>query len=264
MVNLKELICQAFCAEVEAKAIQNGYAVATPYENRMGDRIGIYAIGERGGPYRLIDTALNVAYLQADGATLDNPTRRQNFFSLLNEYGAAYDPELGEIYVPDVQESDLPRKINHFSAMLLRLNDMIWTTTERTRSTFRDDVRAALKAELADKVTIKEDKPVSEKLSEVTPDMVFWAPGRDPVALFIATDETKLWQAMHLRLVADHEANEPVVVIALLQNQNALSRGTVTKADNRLDAIPRYEDEPKAALNRIFREVIGKPQHPLQ
>lgn len=258
MESLKSRMCAAFCEEVEARPISNGYAIATPYQNRMGDRIGVYAIGADGGPYRVIDTALTVAYLEAEGATLDKASRRQHFFGLLNEYGAQYDQELGEVYIENVSEADLPRKIVQFSAMLLRLNDMIWTTAERTRNTFRDDIRAALKGELSDRARITEDEPVSEKLAEVTPDMVFWVQGRDPVALFIATDESKLWQAMHLQLVADHEAKESVVVVALLERQDSLSIKTVTKADNRLDAIPRYEDEPKIALQRIVKEVIGK------
>ena len=259
METLKSRMCEAFCAEVDARAIANGYAVATPYQNRMGDTIGVYAIGEAGGPYRVIDTALTVAFLEADGATLDNESRRAHFKSLVDEYGAQYDEGLGEIYIPNVSEAELPQKIVHFATMLLRLNDMIWTTTERTRNTFRDDIKAALRNELSEyEATITEDEPVSDNLAEVTPDMVFSVPGRLPVALFIATDESKLWQAMLLQVIANHEAKEEVVVVALLESKDALSSKIITKADNRLDAIPRYEDEPKVALQRIVREVVGR------
>ena len=258
MESLKERICAAFCEDVQAKPISNGYAIATPYKNRMGDRIGIYAISDDGGIFRIVDTALTVAHLEADGVTFDNATRQSNFFSLLSEYDAKYDPELGEIYIPEVKEDDLPRKLINFSLLLLRLNDMVWTTSERTKSTFRDDVRAALRKELADRAKITEDEPVSDRLMEVAPDMVFHAPERDPVALFIATEESKLWQAMMLQMLAAHEAKEALVVVALIERQDRLSTKVLAKADNRLDAIPRYEDEPGIALQRIVREVVGR------
>jgi hypothetical protein len=135
---------------------------------------------------------------------------------------------------------------------------MIWLAVDRVRGTFRDDVKAILREEFAGKALIKEDEPVSGELQEITPDMVFLASGRDPVALFIATDESKLWQAMHLRLIADYEKHVPLSVVAILEKENVVSSKVRAKADNRLDAIPRYENEPRAAIQRIVTEVLGR------
>ena len=132
METLKSRLREAFATQVEARPISNGYAVATPHENRMGDRIGFHAIGEVGGPYRLIDTALTVAYLEAGGASLDSALRRQHFYSLLSEYGAQYDEDLGEIFMANVSDADLPRKIVRFSAMLHGLNDLAWTPNDES------------------------------------------------------------------------------------------------------------------------------------
>jgi hypothetical protein len=88
--------------------------------------------------------------------------------------------------------------------------------------------------------------------------MVFKAEGRDPVALFIAIDDSKLWQAMHLRLIADYEQHAQLSVIAVIQRESSVSSKVRIKADNRLDATLRYEDEPNIALQRIALEVFGR------
>ncbi len=258
MVSLKEQICDAFCAGVEVRDFEGGLAIGTPYIDKAGDPIGAYAIGPNGGPYRLIDNALTISFLESDGVYLDNASRLEALSDLLREYGAQFDEEMGEIYIDDVSEAILPKAILDFSALLLRINDLIWLASDRVRGTFRDDLKELLRQEFAGKATIKEDEPVSPELDEITPDMVFVAEGREPVALFIATDESKLWQAMHLRLIADYEKHVQLSVVAMLERESVVSRKVRIKADNRLDATPRYEDEPKAAIHRIATEVLGR------
>ena len=258
MEGLKQKLCEAFCAGVEVRVFDRGLAIGTPYLDRGGDRIGAYAIGPEGGPYKIIDNALTVSFLEADGFKLENASRRQTLSDLLKAYDAQFDEETGEIYLEGVTEEALPKAVLNFSALLLRMNDLIWLASERVKSTFRDDIKELLRKEFAGKALIKEDEPVSSELSEITPDMVFIAEGREPVALFIATDESKLWQAMHLRLIADYEKHVPLSVVAMLERESAVSSKVRIKADNRLDATPRYEDEPKIAIQRIATEVLGR------
>jgi len=259
--DLKKRICEAFCASVEAKRFNNGLAIGTPYSNRSGDRVGMYAIGPNGGPYRLIDNALTISFLESEGVNFDNASRQEALNNLLGEYGASYDQELGEIFIERVAEGDLPRQVLNFSALLLRINDLAWLAQERVKNTFREDIKEVFRKLFAGKAEVREDEPVSDELSEISPDMVFLAPGRDPVAFFIATDDSKLWQAMHLRLIADYEKHVSLSVVAMLERGDALSAKMRAKADNRLDAIPRYEDEPDAAIQRVATEVLGR-QHP--
>jgi hypothetical protein len=255
--SLKERICAAFCAEIDVREIPNGFAIGTSHENSAGDRIGVYAIQGDDGAYRIMDTALSVALIESEGATLENSSRRAAFFDLITEYGIEYDQDYGELFIRNVSIDEIPNRILKFSYALLRLKDLIWLSVERTRDTFREDVRKAFRDALGGRADIREDEPVNDQLSEVVPDMVFAAAGHVPVALFIATNESKLWQAMHLQVLAEYETKTPLSVIALLKSEGDLPKKIVTKADNRLDAIPRYEDEPRAAIQRVVREVTG-------
>ncbi len=259
MDDLKTAICDAFCSRIAVSEFEGGYAIGTPYKNRSGDNIGIYAVESDGNTYRLIDNALTIAFLEAEGATLDNPSRRRALDDLLKEYGGAdFDDEMGEIHLDYVKKDELARRILEFSALLLRINDLAWLSQEKVRGTFREDVRALLRKEFDGKAVIREDEPVSESLREVIPDMVIGAGERDPVALFIASDDSKIWQAMNLRLIADYEHNASLQVVAMLEREGAISRHVRQQADNRLDAIPRFEGEPNAAIKKVVMQVLGR------
>ena len=166
---------------------------------------------------------------------------------------------MGEIYIDGVKRTELARKVLDFSALLLRINDLAWLSQERVKGTFKEDVRSLLRKEFEGKAVIKEDEPVLENLKDVTPDMVIKAEGRDPVAIFIAADDLKVWQAMHLRLIADYEQHVNLLVVAMLERDGVITSRVRQQADNRLDAIPRFENEPNAAIQRSrLKQVLGR------
>ncbi len=258
-MELKEKICRAFCENVQVTAFEGGLAIGTPYQNfATGDRIGIYALGPKAGVYRLVDNALTVAFAEAEGVSMDVNSRREALSQILEQHGASYDEEMGEVFVDGVPEADLPKAILEFSALLLRLNDLILLTVERVKNAFEDDVRIALRDEM-DKRHIRyvEGQPVSAELGDIAPDMVFYPENRDPVALFIATNESKLWQAMLLRIIADSEKHVPLSVVAVLETDTSVSQKVRLQADNRLDAVPRYRGGPNDTIQRITRVVVG-------
>jgi hypothetical protein len=143
-------------------------------------------------------------------------------------------------------------------ALLLRLKDLLLITRERVESTFREDAIAAITERLQGRATIKREQPISEKLEDVVPDLVLQAPNKDPVAVFLATNEQKVNDAIYMHLVAMHEARVPVKVIAMLEDDASVGRSVRQRADNRLDAVPRYRRDERAAVDRIAREVIGR------
>ena len=42
---LKGEICKAFCEGIEVSNFDGGIAVSTPYRDRSGDKISVYALG---------------------------------------------------------------------------------------------------------------------------------------------------------------------------------------------------------------------------
>ncbi|HTV70973.1 MAG TPA: DUF1828 domain-containing protein [Rhizobiaceae bacterium] len=239
-------------------SFDGGLAIGTPYTNFVtGDSIGIYALGPMAGTYRLVDNALTISFLEAEGVSFEAASRREALSQILDQHGAQYDEDMGEVFKDGITEEDLPSAVLEFSALLLRLNDLLLMTIERVKNAFEDDVRVALRAEM-DKRLIKyvEGQPASPKLTDITPDMVFYPLKRDPVALFIVTNESKLWQAMLLRMIADKEG-EPLSLVAIIESDNSVSQKVRLQADNKLDAVPRYKGGPEDSIQRITRVIVG-------
>jgi hypothetical protein len=255
---MKELICREFCAGLSVSELPNGYAISTAYNAPNGDPLGFYVIGpDDHGLFRVFEPGSLMPFLEASGASLEGATREEAFSALLHEYGATYESDSGEISLTHLDKEELPRATLDFLALLLRVQDLLLLTRERVESTFREDVVAALQERLKGRAIITEREPVSPELTEEVPDLVMKAPERDPVALFIATSDKRVYQAMQLQMIAQYEAHLRVVVTAILDTEAAISQSLRQKADNRLDAMPRYRGEEKQAIQRIVREVIG-------
>tara|TARA_R100000365_G_C2733330_1_gene63145 strand:- start:409 stop:1191 length:783 start_codon:yes stop_codon:yes gene_type:complete len=255
---MKKLICAAFCNSLSVSSLPNGYGISTAYANSEGDAIGFYAIGpDESGDYSLMDGGSVVPHLEAVGATLESQARRGLFDSLLSEYGAQFDADNLEIVRHNVPESDLPNAALAFLALMLRVQDLSYLTIERVENTFKEDVIRALKQEVGDRAVIREEEPVSDSLSEETPDVVIEAKGRAPVALFIVTNPSRLYQAIQLQMIAQYEVRTDLRVTAMLEHDGSVPAALKQKADNRLDAVPRYLKGERDAIQRIVRESIG-------
>jgi Domain of unknown function DUF1828 len=263
---MKEEICKAFCDDLHVRQTAAGYAISTPYESVSGEPIGFYAIGpDEMGRFRLVDDGATITFLEAAGASLDGSTTRQNAFDeLLSEYGAIYDDNMGELRIPDLEERELPLASLRFMALLLRLRDLLLMTRERVESTFREDVINALRERLGGRATIKEEEPAIPRIADVVPDLLLEAPNHRPVALFIAQTDGRVNEAIYLQMVATLEAKFPLSVIAMLEQDSSVTRNLRQRADNRLDAVPRYRRDEHAAIERVAREVLGDALPPVQ
>jgi len=257
-MNLQRRICEAFCSEVSVNPFPGGFGVSTPFlDAQTGDHLGFYILKKHDSHhFKIVDSALTVARFESEGAGLDSKQRLQSFLEILKAYGGAYNEDDGELFIDHVQKDEVERKSLDFMAMMLRLQDMYLLTKEKVKNTFLDDVAQRLENLNISGLSIENDQPVSKELSEVIPDFVLKKDGvSKPVALFVATGNEKLWQAMHLRMVADYEAKQPLSVVALLETDTTGSQKTRAKAANRIEAMPNWRGDEGAAMGRILREL---------
>lgn len=263
-MSLQQRICKAFCAEVRVNPFRGGFGVSTPFADALtGDPIGFYVVGPQPGhTFKIVDDALTVARFESEGATLDSKQRLANFQEVLSIYGGAYDEDSGELAIPDVLEGDLERRALDFMALLLRLQDMTQQTQERTRNSFADDVARRLDALDVEGLSVEAGVPVFPDNKEVIPDFVLRKAGHNkPLALFLARDNEKLWQAMHLQMAAEYEIQRPVAIVVLLESGSTGAQKMRDKAANRIDAVTNWKGDEGAAINRILRELEVKPLH---
>ncbi len=239
-----------------------GFGVSTPFQGQFGDLLGYYVLGpDGGGRYRIVDNALTVENFEGAGATLDSQTRLSAFNEILSSYGAQYDEESGEISIEAVAEVELEHSVMDFMALLLRLQDMYFLTQERTENTFIEDFERKLQTVSLEGFSFEQRATISPRLADVEPDFVLNRTGSAfPVALFLVSQNEKLWQAMYLKSEAENE-DVPVSVVAVLQKHTTGTDKLRAKASNRLDAVTNWEGDEAAAFGRVLREL--EPRYPI-
>lgn len=257
-IDLKRSLCAAFCDDISVQNVPAGYAISTGFDGFRGDPIGFYVVGpDAMGRFRVQDDGRTMPYLEAAGADLSSDTRKQTLLELLSEYRAEYDDDTYELRTDPVSETQLPLAAMRFVSLMLRVQDLLFLTQERVATTFREDVVTRLTEAIGDRAEIHENAAVSQALGEYEADLVIKAAGHDPVAVFLATYDGKLQEAMFLQLVAQYEAKVPCKVVALLEANSSVSSKMRQRADNRLEAVPVFKGDEQAAIAKIQRMATG-------
>lgn len=255
---MKEELCKAFCGDLRVRDVPDGMAVSTTFKRDDGDSIGFYIVPSGNRQFRIEDDGLTIMHLAEAGVDLWSlGTRTKAFTSLLSEYGAVFDDTDGTIRTEPLLQSELPRAAMKFVAFLLRMDDFLLLTPERVASTFRDDAMKLLQLRLSNRAEIFENAPVSERLTEIVPDVLFRAPSRSPVALFFGNSAQRVNDAIFLHMAATYETHEEVRVVALLEADTTVSSELRRRASNRLATVPVYRHDEEQAISRVVQEVVG-------
>lgn len=253
---MKQELCRAFCDELDIRDVPAGLAVSTGF-NWFGEPLGFYIVGpDVLGRYRLEDDGTTMPLIDADGAGLDSQTRADAFHEMIEEYGAAYSEERAELTTLPLSTGDIPKAAMRFVALLLRLQDMVLLTPERVASTFREDAVQAIRSALGDRATIRERETIAPGI-EFPADLILTASERVPVAVYLASTEQRVLEAVVAQMAVLYEAKIACSVIALLERDTSISRRMRIHASNRLAALPIFEGEERPSVARIEREVLG-------
>lgn len=256
---MKELICKAFCDQLSVRDVPAGLAISTALDLSNGEPLGFYVVGpDSAGRYRIEDDGATIPLIEAAGIDLDTQTRSEAIATLYEEYGVLYNAETGELSTPSLSVEQIPQRALQFVALLLRIQDIILLTPERVASTFREDAIKAIASAIGTRATIRENQSPTPGF-EFPADLLIEAPNRAPVAVFLAMSEQRVLEAIVAQMALTYEAKFDCSIIALLEKDSSVTRRMRQRAANRLAAMPIFEGDERAAVQRIEQEVFGRP-----
>jgi Domain of unknown function DUF1828 len=254
---VRQTLCKAFCDELIVREVPAGLAVSTAFTLSNGEPLGFYVVGpDPSGRFRLEDDGTTVPMIEAMGIDLETQTRSDALAALYVEYGAVYNPDSGELSTPPMLEDAIPSRALQFLGLMLRLQDLVLLTPERIASTFREDATKAISISLGDKARIYEDQSPASGI-EYAADLLIEAPNRTPVAVFLAQSEQRVLEAVVAQMAVTYEARADCSIIALLEKDSSVTAKMRKQASNRLTAMPIFDGDEQAAVQRIVREVLG-------
>lgn len=256
-MNIAEGLCRSFCEGVEVHAVPAGLAVGTPLVKPDGDRIGFYLINGNDGTWRIEDDGLTVPLLISSGVDVRTGERSSEFEEMLALAGATFDGEEGELHTDWLPSESIPRAALRFASLLLRLCDLAMLHPDKVQRTFKEDALAAIRQTFAGRAELEEDTGVDRRLSDFKADAVLRHPGLPALAVFVATSDNRIYEAILARSLAKLNGI-PLKVAALIESErrSSISAKVQQRARNYLDASPSFEGDRDGAMRKLA-ETIG-------
>lgn len=192
----EDAFCEAFCQRLALREVPIGRVLKTPFRRPDGDPIDVYMRRADDGTYRLEDDGQTIGFIEAGGVDLESDTRFEALTELLREYDAFWDENESLLHTDYLLEERLPPAAIKFSALLLRIYDLLLLTTSRVRSTFRDDLIDMVRRQFGPQAAIELNAPVQESMKDYLVDIIVRAPDGRSLAIFAATSELKALEAI--------------------------------------------------------------------
>jgi len=249
----KQLLCDAFCQDLDVSHVPAGLVVRTGFMTRDGDAVGFYVTRHPADSqlWRVEDSGLVIPMLEAAGVNLDSGARAIALHRLLMEYGAAFDDEAMELHSEYVSEADLPSEAMRFVALLLRVQDLELLNTETVASTFREDVVADLDRLIAKRATIQYRATPHRLLKDFEADALIQK-GGTTLALYFATTDERVNEAVILWMESkERSAGLKVALMLEREKPPQINNRSLRRAMNRLDATTVYRGDEIGSMSRV-------------
>jgi Domain of unknown function DUF1828 len=188
--------CAAFCDTIALRPVPIGYVFKTPFRRPDGDAIALYVRGNSAGEFRLEDDGQTIGFLETSGVDLDSETRFEAFSDLLKEYDSQFDENECVVHSEWMAEADIPSSAVRFSALLLRIYDLLLLSANRVRSTFKDDLIALVQQQFGPDARIDLNEPLQASMKDYIVDIIVRSPDGRSLAIFAATSELKALEAL--------------------------------------------------------------------
>jgi hypothetical protein len=257
---LSDRLCKAFCASIDVRAVPSGFAISSAFEDESGDPITFYLNkSDDDQTFVVEDDGAFLAHLIAKDIAIDQGARGQLLDAILGRAGAYWDRETYEIRSSPFHDRDLTTRVIEFLSSLIRLRDLELLTRDVVRSTFRDDVLAAIYEKFSKVADISENASVLPEFSEFPADIIIkpHSVSGIPGALYLANTNEKLSEALLLLMETQKLAVSPVAVIAVIEDPalKAISTRKFQRAQNRSLPMPIFRGDENAAMTMIGRQL---------
>lgn len=249
----KELICEAFCAALDIRAVPAGFAVKTPYGDADGEPILIYFVKDQRGRWRIEDDGTRVPWLEASGVDISGKARGEAFDALLEEYGANFDSDTRTIFTSPLSEEQLGPSAVQFSALLLRLQDLALLSPQIVRNTFKEDAIMAIHNSFDGLANVSESELVSKDFVGEEADIIIRNPDKTPVVIYLATSEERALHALVTKMETEkyRRIDSIIVLIVERSKQNPVRETTYSLAMSRLDAVLSFREAADDTMIRL-------------
>lgn len=255
-MNLQKEICAAFCDGLLVRKVPMGYSVSTPVTWFSGDRITFYVRVE-GERARLEDSGSLIFDLEGQGVDFSSENRMEILSGLLNDHGVVHSDKDGVFCTEWVPAGDIARRALPFLTFLARVQDLLFLNREVVRSTFREDLIAALENTFSE-ASVSVSEALIPSLPHYTVDIVVRTTSGKIAAIFPATNDVNVLRAVLFSMEVQKHDIDQIVPFLIYEN---LDKGAITQQSRE---IALNSDLTLAVWSGGRDEVMQKVQRYVQ
>ncbi len=193
-----EEICNAFCRPIALHSVPIGYALRTPFRRSDGDPIAVYIRRDETAPeeiFRLEDDGQTIGFLETSGVDLDTDSRFEALADMLRDHDAYYDQDEVLIHTSYMPSTEIPDACVRFSALMLRIHDLLLLSPGRVRRTFREDLIRIVERQFGSSA-VQLNRPLNADMKDYVIDIIVKSPDGRGLAIYAATSESKALEAL--------------------------------------------------------------------
>ena len=252
-------ICKAFCQPIALHSVPIGYALRTPFRGNDGDPITVYIRRDNTTPeerFRLEDDGQTIGFLETSGVDFDTDSRFSALAEMLREYDAHYDEQDVVIHTQYLHVEEIANACVRFTALLLRLSDLLLLSPGRVRRTFRDDLIELVTQQFGEEA-IRLNSPLNPSMKDYVIDIVVRSSDGRALAIYAATSESKALEALLFsRECRDHNITN-VRSMLILENPKPrdIRNRTLSRVMNSDILLASMEGE-EIAIKRKIQETL--------
>lgn len=256
-------ICRAFCRQIALHTVPIGYVIRTPFRRSDGDPLAIYIRRDDTVPeerFRLEDDGQTIGFLETSGVDLDTDSRFEALAEMLREHDARYDESEVLIHSEYMTADDIPIASVRFTALMLRIFDLMLLSPGRVRRTFRDDLIEIVRRQFGD-AAVRLNEPLNFAMKDYVIDIVVRSADGRALAIYAATSENRALEA----LLFSRECRDQHITTArpMLILETAKPRDVRTKTLSRVmnsDILLASMDGEEIAIRRKMQDTLAFQQ----
>lgn len=257
-MNFEKEICQAVCEGFRTRPVPIGYAISTPVSWFNGDNISFYARFDK-DKARLEDSGDLLFDLEGQGFDAHSQSRRNLLSDLLDAHHVTFHEDDAIFSTDWVPKADVVKLVPHFLAFLTRIQDLLFLSRDRVKSTFKEDITSALKQRFGNNAQIDRDEAPVPELSQYIADIVIRHQNGNIGAVFPATSDIAVLQAVLLskELELHHIENvTPFIVYEKPDTTRVSARNRAIAMNSELKLVS-WQGTQLDALSKIERQLVA-------
>ncbi|MBE1289560.1 MAG: DUF1828 domain-containing protein [Rhodobacteraceae bacterium] len=208
-MNLQKQICKSFCDGFRVREVPKGFVITSPF-TWLGDEPLVFYASKEASKIRFEDSGASFLYLEDVAGDLTTDTRMETVRQLAKLHEINFDEDTVTFSSQWFDEDQSGQGVIEFLSFMNRLQDLEFQSRERAENLFKEDLLDAIRGHFTNGYTVFEKHEISPDKGGYITDIFVAADSGRSAAVYVATAEIKVLEAL---LAAELIARERLVTV---------------------------------------------------